>query len=79
MDMLSKPEGTGRKVASELAKGNARMRSDMIAERASATTNPVRFDRTLDSAAWPTSAPARERPSPMKVLWKHDAAGGGSQ
>jgi hypothetical protein len=77
MDM-EKSMGMGKKVAESLA-GNSSMPTNRVVDKMSSAPNPTRFDRTFDSAAWPTSAPAREQPTPMRVMWKHDAAPGAQE
>lgn len=73
--MMEKSMGMGKKVAESLA-GNSSMPTNRVVDKMSTAPNPTRFDRTFDSAAWPTSAPAREQPTPMKVLVHHGVTGG---
>lgn len=76
--MMEKSMGMGKKTAEALSK-NSSMPTNRVVDKMSETADPARFDRTFDAAAWPTSAPARERPMPMKVMWKHDAAPGAQE
>ncbi|TXH11836.1 MAG: hypothetical protein E6R03_14025 [Hyphomicrobiaceae bacterium] len=76
--MNEKSMGMGKKTAEALSK-NSSMPTNRVVDKMSTAADPVRFDRTFDSAAWPTSAPAKERAMPMKVMWKHDAAPGAKE